>query len=279
MAALAALAAAEIVIDRAGAALAAYLAPSQQGWARMVELVGSGVLGAGATIVVVAAVLLGLEKLWTARLLIAGGVLVVVATAVPATVTRSVLHAVVLVGVAAVAAAPHSKGLMKAAVLTAAAAVALGQAAFLVPSWGDVAGVRLGAEAGLVLAPLLAAAGSVGAGSWRARCAAAIAAAVAASVLLARPEIAALLATWTVGATLSLPLPLYVAAVAATGFLLGSALDNESLRPIAAGVVLLWAAGTMPTALHHNLGALLGVFLIARPNLTTAAERGVSCPA
>ena len=265
VAAVAALAAAEIVVDRSGDALTSLLAPSQQGWARILELVGSGVVGAGATLVVAAALMLGFEKRWTARLLAAGAVLVIVATAFPTTVTRSGLHAVVILGVATLAATPRRRGLMHVAVLVAAAAVALGQASFLVPAWGDMAGVRLGAEAGLVLAPLLAAAGSAGAGSWRARSVAAIAAAVTGGVLLARPEFAAPLATWTVGATLSLPLPLYVAAAAATGFLIGGALEDERLRPIAAGVLLLLAAGTAPTALHHNLGGWLGVFLIARP--------------
>ncbi len=276
------LALAEILVDRVGAALVAYLAPSRPALARGLELGGSGIAGAVAALVVISAFTVGVAsrvpRRFAGTILPVAAAFTVIASVAVGTGTRGALHGFVILGAAVLVAAPGPRGFMRAAAVSAGFGVALGQIAFLAPAVGDSALVRSGAEAALLAAPVLAAISFAGGGTTRAvRIAGFVAAAMAAGLMLSRPGFSALLSTWALGATLGLPLIFYVAAAAASGMLAAGAVSDGRVRLIAAGIALLWVAGTAPTAVHHNLSALLGLFLITQGSIGDGSddERGV----
>jgi len=262
------LAVAEIVVDRAGSALVAFFASSQPALARGLEFGGSGLVGAVAALVVFAAFAVGAASREFRRfewsILPITAALTVIASIAAGSGALRALHVSVIVGAAVLALAPGPRGFMRAAVVSAGCGIALGQIAFMVPAVGDSTLVRSTAEAALLAAPALAAISFVRGGTTRAvQVAGVVAATLAVGLILARPGVTAMLSTWALGATLSLPLIIYAVAAAGSGMLAVGAITGGKVRWTAAGVILLWTAGPAPTAVHHNLTALLGLFLIA----------------
>ena len=259
---------AEILLDRIGAALVAYLAPTSPGLARILEAAGTAAAGTTALLVIAAAAALGAARSRTrlARtLLLTATFVTLIVSVTPGTGGAVLVHSLVVAGAAALAVEAESRGVMRAAIVSAALGVALGQVPFLAPGLGDWALVRIGAEAGLLAAVALAGM------AWTRRSAAApwlagaIAATAASTLILARPAFTAMLSTWALGATLALPLLAYIAAAWGAGVLLWGARTDRAIRLVAAGLALLWVAGTAPTAIHHNLSALLGLLLLTIP--------------
>lgn len=282
--AAAAMALVEILVDRAGAILIAYLAPSQPALARGLEAAGSAAAGAVALLVLVSAFVFGSASRRVGRLdwavLPITAALVVIASTAAWSGATTALHVSVILGAGALVFAPGPSGFMRAAVVCAGFTISLSQMAFLVPTVGDWSVVRTTVEAGLLAVPVLAAIGLVEGGGNRAlRIGGIVGAASAVGVVLARPDVSVLLSAWVLGATLSLPLIFYVATAAASGILVAGAIIDPRVRLIAGGVLLLWVAGTTPTAVHHNLSALLGLFLITHTLVESDCgdEEGALC--
>jgi hypothetical protein len=138
---------------------------------------------------------------------------------------------------------------------------------------GIAASTQTIAEAGLVVALVLfgvvaARSGTLEKVSWWVAAGVGAAAAVA---LASQPGYAAILSLWVAGITLALPPLTYVAAAASFGLVLAHWIRSPETRHLAAGVVLLVAAGIAPVMVHHNLTAIVGLALLATPAII--AER------
>ena len=208
--------------------------------------------------------------------LAAGGALVLSlssAAAAPA-------HVALIAAVAGLAAATLARGPTLLALPMAAAAAAMVPArvpllldALALPS-GDVAAATA-AEAAFVLVPPLLAAGllvrtSPPRAAWLAAGGMSL---VASAALASSPSYTAILSAWSTGVTLSLPVPLYIAAAGCAAFVLVSWLAEPSSRHLAAGLVLLAVAGVHPAVVHHNITAVLTLLLLATPAANGGALR------
>lgn len=267
---------AEVLIARIGAPLVGFWAPAGVPGPGILEAAGSGATAATALLVVVAAAGLPVSRgPWTlaaTALPLAAVVLTVAATIDPSPGLLTASHLVVAaaaVGLARGAAVSLPAG--RTVGTLAALGVAAGQLAFV--ATGDAAtGLHRVAEAAIIALPIAAA--------WRLRAeighlgrvAAFIAATGVSAALVVRHGELAMLATWTFGATLTVP-PLALIAAAAGWVLLAiGALRRPGVRLVAAGVTLPWIAGIQPAAIHHNLTGLLGVMLLTG---LTAGHRAV----
>jgi hypothetical protein len=93
--------------------------------------------------------------------------------------------------------------------------------------------------------------------------AAALVAVVAAAVYFRQPSTTAIVSLWATGITLSLPGPLYLAAIGALAFAATSWLRSAEHRHLGLALVLLTVAGVHPQALHYNLISFMGLALLA----------------
>ncbi|MEZ4503617.1 MAG: hypothetical protein R3C39_13405 [Dehalococcoidia bacterium] len=97
-------------------------------------------------------------------------------------------------------------------------------------------------------------------GSWIGGAAAGL---FVASLLARRPDYAAIISSWAVGVTLSLPPFIYIVSAACAGLVAIEWLHAPATRPLAAGLVLLAAAALQPAVVHHNLTAVLALVVLA----------------
>lgn len=88
---------------------------------------------------------------------------------------------------------------------------------------------------------------------------------IAAALLARRPDYSAIISSWAVGATLSLPPFLYVVSASCLALVMLGWLREPAARPYAAGLVLLAAAALQPAVVHHNLTAVVALVLLAVP--------------
>jgi hypothetical protein len=193
-------------------------------------------------------------------------------TALPVGAGQGVARVLLLLAVAVLAggAAARLTPLHAVTISVAALGVAAAQVPLLVDSlsghgtpvgWFELAeGARL---ATFVLLALTVA--RRGTASSRAFAAAAVTTIGAAALLAREPSSAAILSTWAVGATLALPVSLYILASGCAVFVLVASLRDAGTRHLAVGLLLLTVAGVQPSFVHHNVTAILAIAVLARP--------------
>jgi hypothetical protein len=208
---------------------------------------------------------------------------VAIATALPGGWAELVARGVLLIALALVVASAWTRLPAAFALAHAAAALAVlaGQWPLLLEDAAEATGTSgttaaavsssVG-ELALVLTPVLFALAYM---RWRSPSGAAWAAAAGAGLLVAallarQPDYAAIVSTWAVGATLSLPPFLYIVAATCTALVTVDWLREPATRPLAAGLVLLAVAALQPGVVHHNLTAVLALALLATPLVAIA---------
>ena len=160
-----------------------------------------------------------------------------------------------------------------AAVMLIGAGMAAGQVGLL---WSQgVLALRSAGEAGIVAGVVILAVGTawerpIGLGGWIGAAAAGV---VAGAALTLRPGYTALAALWASGATLWLPVLVYVAAASAVGLLLITWLRHPESRHLVAGLVLVGVAGLPPALAHHNITATLALVALASARWPSFEER------
>jgi hypothetical protein len=278
---------AELFIRRALNPLVAYVPPlgSAVGARAASLLDASGEGAASATVLLVFAATASWIAARASRDRVAGGALALAVVAVVALTVvgdsasggAARLLLIVAVAVLAGGAAARLSPLHAVAVAVAALGVAAAQMPLIADSlsssgtpavWTELAeGSRLAALA--LLALLMARRGSAPSFAF---VVAALGAVGAAAVLAREPSSAAILSMWAVGATLSLPVALYIAAGGCSAFVLAASLPEPGARHLAVGVLLLTVAGIQPSFVHHNLTAVLALAVLAEPVLTARAS-------
>jgi hypothetical protein len=289
VAALAAIAV-EVALQRAVVPVAAHI-PSLSGHAVVALLadVGLAALNAGALLVIVATIVVAAQGRRRAAMSLLVAVVVastVVAAAEGGAAARFVSHAALAIALAAVVGARAGRALDAGAlmVIAASAAVLAARLPLMLDAVGagsPLRGAATAAEAAYLLVPLVGAAWllstrPVPAVAWWG---AAVGGAVAAAAIAGSPGYLAMLTTWSLGVTLSLPLPLYIAGAAAALFVLMSWLRQPGARLAAAGLLLVAFAAVQPSLVHHNITALLGVLWLATAARPLAATSMSPAPA
>ncbi|MFQ5966100.1 MAG: hypothetical protein ACE5MI_00650 [Acidimicrobiia bacterium] len=240
-----------------------------------VTVASAGELAAssGAVLVFAAAVALALKTRRLGPPLLGAAGTVLLASIWTAPVTGVLVHTAVAAAAAAVgiAAVRRRQDLYSTAVVMAALAVVVSHLSLLVDAaWPSRAvssavaarGIAelLIVSAALILAASLLAEGSPGLWVWTVAAGSAI---VVAGALTFQPGFAAIGAIWALGATLSLPPLLYIAAAGAIGLLVAGWSASPATRPLAAAVVLFGTAGIQSQVLHHDLTAIVALSVLA----------------
>ncbi|MEZ4552278.1 MAG: hypothetical protein R3B59_00040 [Dehalococcoidia bacterium] len=99
-----------------------------------------------------------------------------------------------------------------------------------------------------------------------------------ASLLARRPDYTAIISSWAVGVTLSLPPFIYIVSAACAGLVAIEWLHAPATRPLAAGLALFAAAALQPGVVHHNLTAVLALVLLATPPVAEATPLASRTP-
>ena len=261
----------------------------------LAQFIGSRVFAATTALIVLAAVAYLLTATWRGRVIPLLTALTVIAAAVATVVNAPATHvlasATVMTAAAGIAAVTFAGARWRIALPVLAAGVCLtaGRLPLLIDNLKFGSGVDANlaasaysvAEASFIAVPiLLALAIARGRMRWATVGAAVAVSLIAAAMLIASPSYAAILSTWAVGVTLSLPMPLYAAAAGAAGFVLVAATADPRIRGLSVGLVLLAVAGAQPSLIHHNITAVLALVLLASPQLMAGqnSEAGVEMP-
>lgn len=251
----------------------------------LAQLLGSRAFAGVAVLIVLAALAYLATATWRARpipLLTALCVIAAaVATMIDAPAAAVLASATMMAAAAGIAAATVASARRAIALPVLAAAVSLTAARLplligdLSPGGGldagRVAGAYSVAEASFIAVPiLLALAIARGRVPGAAIVAALTVALLATLTMVGSPAYAAILSTWAVGVTLSLPLPFYIAAAGASAFVLARSAVDQRIRGLGVGLVLFAVAGAHPSLIHHNITAALALVLLSSPELMTA---------
>lgn len=241
--------------------------------AAVLERGASVTLGATALLAVACALAVSVA-LWS----IARGLALITVALVAATISAAVFagplgvaHAVTIASAVAVAVwtAVHRDRPLAVGVAAAAVGVAAAQWPLLIDSMGaapaGVVAARTIAEAAVLAVPPMLAVAVLNRGTPRraAWLAAGAAGGVAAALLAFNPHYSAMASLWTLGVTLSLPPFAYVVSAACLGLVAATWLGEHAMRTAAAGLALLAVSGIGPSAVHHNLIAVVGLMLVA----------------
>ena len=256
----------EVLVARIGAPLVGFWAPEGVPAVRLLEAAGRGATAATALLVVFAVGALlatnGWRGLASTALPLAAGAIALAAVMSPTPGLLTTSHLVIAAaGVALALSATAMRPAGRAVGLVAALGVASGQLTFLATG-GVAIGLHRLAETAVIALPIVAA--------WRLRSevgrlsrVAAVAAAAGVWVAFTvRGGELAMLSTWALGLTLTLPSLAVVACGAGWALLASGSVRQPAVRFVAAGVALVWIAGIQPTAVHHNLTSLLGVMVL-----------------